>query len=90
MRTRLVIYAKTKLSIKILYSFLQEVVHTPSAVVVAVVVAAVATVPLSSDINISRVDSLLANIVSGVAKRHVTSAARLIQFRLCKASAKSF
>ena len=64
-------------SIKMLYSLLQEVVHTSSAVVVAVVVATVATVPLSSDINISRVDSLLANIASGVAKRHVTSAARL-------------
>ena len=70
-------YVHNKQDVKALYSFLQEVVHTSSAIVAAV--------PLTSNSNISIVGSLLANTSSGVAELHISSAARLIQFQLCKA-----
>ena len=59
------------------YSLLEEAVHTSSAIVAAV--------RLTSNANISPVGSLLANTASGVAETHISAAARLLQFRLCKA-----
>ena len=72
-------YEHNKQEIKALYySLLEEaVVHTSSAIVAAV--------ELMSNGNISRVGSLLANTAGGVAETHISAAARLLQFRLCKA-----
>ena len=67
-------YVHNKQDIKALYNFLQEVVHTSSAIVVN----AIAAVPLISDSNISIIGSLLADIASGCAKGHLTFAVPLM------------
>ena len=64
---------------KLYYSLLEEaVVHTSSTIV-----------EFMSNGNISRVGSLLANTAGGVTETHISAAARLLQFELCKTQVPS-